>query len=183
MFERNRVDAKPVESKSGVPVEITLDDGQQLKGRFLVPNSRTVFDFLNGPSAFLEFETYQGEATLMAKTTIRDIKLVGVPKSVGLDGGHGPSPAARDGFDPYRVLGISRSADYDTIRDAFHTLSKTYHPDRYSTVELPEEVQAYLATMSRRVNAAYAALSEPMQVKRHVAKHKSEPIYQSGPRG
>ncbi|MEL7049697.1 MAG: J domain-containing protein [Pseudomonadota bacterium] len=176
MFERNRVETQEAAKKTAVPVELTLDDGRFLKGRFIVSKSRSIYDVLNGPVAFLEFETYQGDCSLISKSSIRDIRLVGVPAANQLNGS---AQQGRDTFDPYAILGVHASADYDRVREAFHQLSKVYHPDRYSTADLPEEVQSYLSAMSRRVNAAYAAISEPLQVKRQVAKNKVEPIYTS----
>lgn len=176
MFERNRVESHTSDQKAGVPVEVSLDDGRVLKGRFLIASTRSIHDVLNGPSAFLEFQTYQGEARLIAKATIRDIKLVGVPKAAPLDAG------ATSGFDPHAVLGVSKSSGHDDVREAYRRLSKVYHPDRYAHVALPEEVTAYLAGMARRVNAAYAALDEPLRTRQQLAASKSEPVYETGRR-
>ncbi|MEO1282036.1 MAG: J domain-containing protein [Pseudomonadota bacterium] len=179
MFERNRVESQHSDKKSAVPVELRLDDGRFLKGRFLISVNRNIHDVLNSADVFLEFETYQGEASLIAKTTIHDIKLVNAPCANQLNGGR---PNVSGSFEPYQILGVPRSAHYDEVRDAYHRLSKVYHPDRYATADLPDEVMAYLSAMSRRVNAAYAAISEPLQVKRQVAKNKVEPIYTSASR-
>lgn len=34
-------------------------------------------------------------------------------------------------MDPYEVLGVSEDADEETIKKAYRTLVKKYHPDRY----------------------------------------------------
>ncbi len=52
-------------------------------------------------------------------------------------------------------------ASRDEVRQAYLRLAKAYHPDRYASVELPEEVRDYLSAMARRVNAAHAALETP----------------------
>ncbi|MEO1206885.1 MAG: J domain-containing protein [Pseudomonadota bacterium] len=179
MFERNRVESQHSDKKSGVPVELRLDDGRFLKGRFLVSVNRKIHDVLNGPSVFLEFETYQGEGSLIAKTSIRDIRLVGAPSATQLSG---VGSSLSGSFDPYQILGVPRASDYEGVREAYHRLSKVYHPDRYATADLPDEVISYLSAMSRRINAAYAAISEPLQEKRQVAKNKVEPIYTSANR-
>ena len=63
-------------------------------------------------------------------------------------------PRDADGFDPFVVLGIAPGADKEEIRRAYVGLAKNYHPDRYATAELPDEVRSYLADMARRINAA-----------------------------
>ncbi len=175
MFERNRVDTNSTEARVGVPVEVTLDDGRVLRGKFRVGKTRNIYDVLNSTNAFLDFEPYVGESMLIAKSTLREIKLTGVPQAGQL----AHSVAHSHGFDPYTVLGIERGADYAAVREAYHRLAMAYHPDRYANAELPDEVRDYLASMARRINAAYAALEEPLQVKRQVMKAKTEPIYVS----
>lgn len=179
MFERNRVETGLSTKRHGVPVEVTLDDGRVLKGRFLISETRSIFDVLNGPASFLEFETYEGDGSLIAKTMIRELRLVGVPQPGQLKRGFS---SGHNDFDPYQILGVARGSDYETVRLAFHKLSKIYHPDRYQAADLPPEVSAYLSSMSRRINAAYAAIAEPLQLQRKAAAMRAEPIYTSGAR-
>lgn len=54
--------------------------------------------------------------------------------------------------DPYRVLGVPRSADSDTIRKAFKKLAKRYHPDVSQEPDAEERFKA--------VNGAYAVLGD-----------------------
>jgi len=77
-------------------------------------------------------------------------------------------------------LGVARGVPFETIREAYHRLSTSYHPDRYMNADLPGEVALYLDAMSRRVNAAFAALEKPAQKVREINRAKSEPIYQRG---
>ena len=99
---------------------------------------------------------------------------VGVPRGVNLQA----RLADADGFDPHRILGIAVGAGREEVRTAYFALAKAYHPDRYVTVELPQEVRDYLAAMARRVNAAHAALEVPE--KRRAAR--AEPIFTTGNR-
>lgn len=178
MFERNRVDSIVQHTTTTVPAELTLDDGRQVKGKFLAPVSKPFAEVLNGPAAFLEFEPYGGERTFIAKTSIHSVRLTGVPSAQSLDA----RQRELDGFDPYAILGVPRGASFDDVRHAYHRLAKIYHPDRYANAELPDEVRDYLATMARRVNAAYAALEEPVQIVRKAAASRAEPVYTSRPR-
>ncbi|MDX2287510.1 MAG: J domain-containing protein [Hyphomicrobiaceae bacterium] len=175
MFERNRVDNFKQDRETAVPVELTFDDGRVVRGRFLVPSERPIYDVLNGSGHFMDFEPYGGDRELIAKSCLRAIRLMNVPKATGL-----ADRGRSEDFNPFEVLGLERGADWPTIREAYHRLSKLYHPDRYAAAELPDEVLSYMATMARRLNAAYAALEEPHQVKREIARARTEPIYQRG---
>jgi len=169
MFERNRIDNVP--DTSAVPVEVAYTDGAVHKGKLLVPVGRTVGDALNGAGSFLEFEPYGGERSFVAKAQLASVKLVGVPKLPNLES----RVRDLDGFDPHAVLGLGVGATREDIHQAYVALAKIYHPDRYATAELPDEVRDYLATMARRINTAYTALEVPQ--KRQAAR--PEPIFTS----
>lgn len=172
MFERNKIDTV---DQTGVPVELTTQDGETHKGRLLVATGRPVFDVLNGASAFVEFEAYGGERTYIAKSALRSVKAVNVPRSVNLNS----RLRDQDGFDPHMVLGVKAAASFEEIKQAWHRLSKLYHPDRYHGMELPEEVKDYLAAMARRVNLAFAALEAPHQAQRRAHNARATPVYTS----
>lgn len=176
MFERNKIDTSL--QQAAVPAEVTLDDGRQVKGKFLITASRSIFEVLNGDGHFLEFETYDGERSLVARSMLKSIKIVSVPSGTNL------KSRVRDGdnFEPHMILGVASDAPWDEIRAAYLKLSKTYHPDRYSTVELPHEVRDYLSAMARRVNAAYAALEIPMHAAKRAVIEKAKPIFTSSQR-
>jgi hypothetical protein len=177
MFERNKIDSASLQQQQTLPVEVTLEDGETLRGKFIVPASRTLFDVLNNQGAFIEFEPYGQERTILAKQAIKSVKLVNVPAPQRLaDRGR-----EIDTFDPYNVLGLARGAPFEEVRLAYLKLAKIYHPDRYSGVELPREVREYVDGMARRVNTAYAALEAPAQA-RKVAAERAAPVYTSAPR-
>ncbi len=174
MFERNKIDT----TDHAIPVEILSEDGVVQKGRLLVAMGRNIYEVLNSPGAFLDFEPYGGERMFVAKSTLRNVTLLNVPRA--------PNLAARvrdlDGFDPHSILGVPSSATFDDVKAAWHKLSKAYHPDRYANAELPAEVNEYLSVMARRVNAAYATLETQMTAQKRVAVTRATPIYTSGAR-
>ncbi len=175
MFERNKVDNA---DQGMLSVEIVLTDGSDMTGKMTMPAGRNFQEFLNGANAFVEFETFEGEKAFLAKSQLRKVRPLAAPRAISL--------AQRlrdlDGFDPYMILSVDRSATWDEVRASFHKLAKVYHPDRYATAELPDEVKSYLSSMARRVNAAYAALESAHAQKRQYAALKQEPIYTSRPR-
>jgi hypothetical protein len=176
MFERNRIDNVP--EPSAVPVEIAFTDGALVKGKLLLPPGKLIGDAINGSGTFIEFEPYGGERGFVAKAQIASLRPVGVPKAANLK----QRLRTLDDFDPHQILGVAVDAVWEDVRQAYHRLSKIYHPDRYATAELPQEVQEYLSAMVRRVNAAYAALEAPRQVVKQAKGMQSTPVYSSQPR-
>jgi molecular chaperone DnaJ len=61
-----------------------------------------------------------------------------------------------DKRDYYEVLGIDKSADEDTIKKAFRTMAKKYHPDLH-----PGDKEAEVRF--KEVNEAYSVLSDPQK--------------------
>ena len=133
MFERNKVDNS--QDLTAVAAKIELNDGRHVSGRFLIARSKSLLDVLNGPAQFIDFEPYNGDVEVIAKSSIRSLRVVSVPT------GRHPSTIIKDAdnFDPYEVLGLEKGANRSAIRTAFHEHSKTYHPDRYSNAELPRK--------------------------------------------
>ena len=176
MFERNRIDNA---DQGTLAVVLTMADGRDIGGKLAIAAGRTLFEALNGSAMFLDFEAFDGERTYVAKTSVSGVKQIKVPRA--------PSLQQRlrdlDGFDPHVILGTTADMTWDEVRRAYHVLAKVYHPDRYSTAELPDEVQSYLAAMARRINSAYAALEAVHALRKHSAALRQQPVYTSPARG
>ncbi len=177
MFERNRVDSAAPNQKMAVPAEITCQDGEVLKGKFFISSTRQIFDVLNSPDQFLEFEEYNGDRRLISKGVLSEIKLVNAPPPPGLS----KSLREIDNFDPYAILGVDRAMSWDEIRQSYLKLAKVYHPDTYAGAQLPTEVRDYMSAMARRINSAFEALEAPRRVVKRV-QNKSQPVFTSAPR-
>ena len=175
MFERNKIDTL---EQSLLSVELTLADGRVLTGKVAVPTGRGLVDLLNGQATFLEFTPFEGERTFVAKSTLAAVRSLDVARPSGL----AQRVRDLDEFDPRGVLGVGFEAPFEDVRQAFLKLAKVYHPDRYSNVELPDEVAAYLAAMARRINAAYAALEAPHVARKQAAAMRAAPVYTSAAR-
>ena len=165
MFDRGSRD----EAGGPVAVEITLEDGQVLHGKLLVPPGRGLSDVLNAASPFVEFEPVSGDRMFIAKSALQAVKPTNVPSAPELWAG----PTQGSTFDPFAVLGIKPGSTREQAREAYVRLAKIYHPDKYAAVELPREVRDYLSVMARRVNAAHQAV-EAAQRKQFA---KEEPVY------
>ncbi|MFN0219819.1 MAG: DnaJ family molecular chaperone [Hyphomicrobium sp.] len=176
MFERNRIDNGA--QQSTVPAELTLNSGDIIKGKFVISSSKPIVAVLNGDAQFLEFETYDGERSLIAKAIIAAIRLVPVAPATSLQA----RMRDTESFNPYAVLGVTPEASWDEVRHAYVTLSKAYHPDCFAGVALPSEVRDYLSAMARRINAAHEALEAPQKAKVLAKTEKAVPIYTSSQR-
>lgn len=179
MFERNRVDNStngPAHQTAAAAI-VTLADGEILTGHFLFSAARAMADVLNGETQFLEFAPLSGNRRFIAKRAIRSVSLTETPTASALEARR----PVNGEFDPYGALGVRREAAWEDVREAYLRLAKTYHADRYASVELPGEVREYLAQVSKRVNAAYTMLEAPRLVVKK-AVMRPAPVYTSPPR-
>jgi hypothetical protein len=176
MFERNKID----NSEQGtIVVSITFTDGSTQVGKVLLPIGRSLGDLINNGQLFIEFEPYGEERAFVAKSRIVLIKAVSPGKPVNLQN----KLRELDGFNPHDILGVAPETPWDQIKPAYFRLAKTYHPDRYATAELPEEVTTYLQAMARRVNVAYTTLEAKHVVRKEAQSLRQAPIYVSTGRG
>ena len=131
---------------------ITLVDGTRLRGNLLIPRDKTLADVFNMPMPFFEFEDFDQGQMVIAKSSIASLRPHKLPAADQLD----KKMTMLDKGDPYRILGVGKSAARDEIRAAYLALARMYHPDRFAASELPPEVAEYIDAMTRRINIAYA---------------------------
>jgi DnaJ-domain-containing protein 1 len=143
--------------KEALAAEIELADGRIRKGKLWVAAGKSLADTLNGGQPFVEFTPLGDErASHLAKAHIVAVKAIDIPKFVALHERRGVAGCD----DPYQILGVSAGTPWGAVREAYLNLAKTYHPDRYSGVDLPKEVAEYLGAKARRINVAFALVEE-----------------------
>ncbi len=172
MFDRSRTDNV---ERSVVAVRVVLADDRDLSGKIHVGGGRNLFDMLNGPAQFIDFETLEGERSYLAKGALRSIQIMAAPKAVALP----QVPQCNDALDPYAVLGLPAGTEWETVRERYLTLAKAYHPDRFANVELPQEVADYMSATTRRVNAAFAMLDASRIAAQRRVEARQQPVYSS----
>lgn len=62
-------------------------------------------------------------------------------------------------INPYNVLGISQTADYETIRKKYITLAKKYHPDNFASSSKTSEEKM------KKINNAFNLIKESVHHK------------------
>jgi hypothetical protein len=150
-------------------VAITLTDGREHKGKFIVPPGRPLSEALNGATSFVEFEPFGESRIFIAKSTLGSVAQINIAQAPSL------APRLREEAfaDPFAVLGVTADAEADEVHRAYIELAKLYHPDRFETVGLPPEIKDYVSAMARRINAAYEAVKVGQERKRS----RSEPVF------
>jgi hypothetical protein len=152
MMSRDKAYQDLVEST----VLMIMTDGTALTGALHHPRAKTLLEYMNYDSRFIEIERKDGTRVDIAKHAIRSIEVTDNPRTDQLHRAMGQL----DTLEPYQVLGIPRGAPREVIREAYLKMQRQYHPDRYTGQELPTEVAEYINAMSRKVNIAYSMLSE-----------------------
>jgi DnaJ-domain-containing protein 1 len=138
-------------------VRIRLADGKSLNGKLLLRSGKAVGDALNSSQPFLEFETQANERSYIAKAQVASVMVAEIPAAATLDASSSEASA------PHAILGVEPGAGPAAIRQAYLRITKKYHPDRFASIDLPEEVRTYLEAMARRINAAYAILQDEVE--------------------
>jgi len=134
-------------------VALTFADGRSETVSVRLPLSSKLNEALNNADSFLDVVNGEGKQYFLAKSGIARVELLEVPKASQTNLLRRVSD--NGGFDPYQVLGIDRGADAETVRRAFHAMSKAYHPDRFAGIDLPKEMKDYAAAMIVRLNLAF----------------------------
>jgi len=63
-----------------------------------------------------------------------------------------------DKDDPFAVLEVKRGASDDEIRNAYHRMSRQFHPDRYATMKLSDALHAELEEVFTELQQAFSLI-------------------------
>ncbi len=63
--------------------------------------------------------------------------------------------------DPYAILGVRTDASEQQIKEAYHTLARRFHPDRFQSREWDPGLRAKSQELFASVTGAYARLGDP----------------------
>lgn len=62
----------------------------------------------------------------------------------------------------YEILSIPANASQEDIQDAYHSLARQYHPDRFQSNEFSLEIRNKAQQFFTRINEAYITLKNPI---------------------
>jgi hypothetical protein len=142
----------------GIDVTIRLLDGSLIRGKLTAGLTASLDAALNKETPFLEFTSLDGQRKYISKGQVAFVEPIEALKKPQL-----AEPNKKQIQTAYEILGLKQGCSYDEARAAFHAQAKLYHPDRFSTVELPEEVTTYLNEMFRQTNTAFTELRALLQ--------------------
>lgn len=119
-----------------------------MRGELVLSRQQPLHEALNKPDLWIEFRSREGKTLSISKNSIESVSEfeVAATKVTHLE----VSKA-----DPYHILGVPSGSDPATIREAYLTKVRLYHPDHYASVSLPQEVSEYIQSMFVMVREAF----------------------------
>ena len=76
----------------------------------------------------------------------------------------------------YEILGVSKSADYDTIKNAYRNLSRKYHPDNLKE-DATEEKRKEYSEIQKNINIAWDILSNEQKRREYNLNFNESQVY------
>jgi DnaJ domain len=135
--------------------KLTLTDGKSEIVSVKLPMSGKLTDAFNSTEIFVDIISGDGTQQVINKSVIARAEAFDPPRA-GLNQQRRSSD--KSGFNAYAVLGIEKDAAPEQMRSAYMALVKSYHPDRFVSLDLPQEMKDYAAAMQARINMAYQQL-------------------------
>lgn len=147
------------QSSKTIEVSVRMLDGATLRGGLMQSQTVTSLEgILSKDTPFLEFISKDGQRKFILKNQIAYVEPVEPLRKPVL-----VSPKDTRYVDAFTMLGVSKECTFDEAKMAYHRLAKQYHPDNYSGINLPEEVQRYVTDMFRQINTAFTEVRSEIQ--------------------
>jgi hypothetical protein len=131
-------------------VDMMLTDGSTLRAVVMVPRGKTLDSVFNVDTPFIEVETLEYGPTVFCIAAIRLVRPAALPKADQLE----RKIQATEKLGAYALLKIAKTATRLEVIDARQAAQAPYALDDAIKSALPEDVQAYLQAMSRRIDQA-----------------------------
>jgi len=137
------------QSSKTIEVSVRMLDGATLRGGLMQTQTASSLEgVLSKDTPFLEFISKDGQRKFILKNQIAPVLV---------------NPKDSRYIDAFTMLGVRKECTFDEAKVAYHRLAKQYHPDNYSGIDLPEEVQRYVTDMFRQINTAFTEVRSEIQ--------------------
>lgn len=146
------------DSENRFEVSIRMLDGATLRGSLAKGHNSGLEAILSKETPFLEFLSKDGQRKFLSKHQIAYVEPVEPLRK--------PTLAPRNDphfVDAFTMLGLKKDCTFDEAKAAYHRFAKQYHPDSYSAIELPEEMQRYVNQMFKQINTAFTEVKAELQ--------------------
>lgn len=147
------------QSSKTIEVSVRMLDGATLRGGLMQSQAATSLEgVLSKDTPFLEFISKDGQRKFILKNQIAYVEPVEPLRNPVL-----VNPKDTRYIDAFTMLGVAKECTFEEAKMAYHRLAKQYHPDNYSGIDLPEEVQRYVTDMFRQINTAFTEVRSEIQ--------------------
>ena len=147
------------QSAKTIEVSVRMLDGAVIRGSLLQGQSANSLEgVLSKETPFLEFVSKDGQRKFIAKHQIAYVEPV-EPLIKPILASQKDSRYT----DAFSMLGVQKNCTFDEAKLAYHQLAKQYHPDNYSGMTLPSEVERYVTDMFRQINTAFTEVRAELQ--------------------
>ncbi|MFZ1816194.1 MAG: J domain-containing protein [Rhizobiaceae bacterium] len=141
-----------------IEVSVRMLDGAVIRGALVQGHNSSLEGVLSKETPFLEFLSRDGQRKFIAKHQIAYVEPVEPLRKPVL-----VSPNDPRYTDAFTLLGLKRGCSFEEAKEAYHRHAKLYHPDSYSSVNLPAEIERYLTDMFRQINTAFTEVRAELQ--------------------
>lgn len=140
-----------------IDVSIRMVDHAVIRGALTTGQYTTIEAILSKDTPFVEFLSQQGQRKYIAKHQIAYVEPVEPLCKPEL-----PKANARF-MDAFTMLGVSKECTLEEAKAAYQARVETYHPDAYSGLHLPIEIEQYVSDMFRQINTAFTEVRNQIE--------------------
>lgn len=151
-------------------LEACMADGTVIRGTMLIPRDKSVRDFIGQPEPFLEIESNENGVMLLAKSQLRYVRSIDIPKADNLE----RQMKQLEKLDAFGVLKLPKTATQDEVDEAASRLLELYVPMEEMVPLLPPEVLDYMALMKKRIETAQAEIISVLNPAPKPAKQQAQ---------
>ncbi len=141
-----------------VPASIRLTDGSILVGTVNCGITGKLENVLNQENSFVEFMSKDGHQRFITRHQIASVEPIETTGKIPTL--HAAETGASE---PYAAMGLVPGCSMEQAKEAFHRLSKMYHPDKWSGEDVPREIAKYASDKFRQINAAFTVVRAEAQ--------------------